>query len=62
MDILPRSQSEHIKLNIGNVLAVGALSVFWVGSAMWIADYVAHVNIPVVSQLGVGMKYFLRTP
>lgn len=62
MALVPSSQAEHIKLNAGNVLAIGLLALLFNGSAMWISDYLSHVDIPVVSQLAVGAKYFLRTP
>jgi hypothetical protein len=62
MALVPASQAEHIKLNTGNVFAIGFLSLLWVGGAMWVSDYLAHVDVPVISQLAVGAKYFLRTP
>lgn len=62
MALVPASQSEHIKINLGNIFAIGVLSLFWVGGAMWTADYLSTIDIPVVSQLAVGAKYFLRTP
>lgn len=61
-NIIPSSQSEHIKINLGNVFAIGLLSLFWVGGTMWVADYLSTTDIPVFSQLAVGAKYFLRTP
>lgn len=60
MALIPASQADHIKINAGNVFAIGALSVLWVGSAHWISNFLARTDIPVVSQLAVGAQYFLH--
>lgn len=52
----------HIPLNAGNVFAVTILAVIGIGVTEWVADWLSKTNIPVLSQLGIGAKYFLRTP
>lgn len=53
-------QARHIEINLGNVLAIGALSILFVGGASWISEYVARKTIPLVSQLGVGVQNYLH--
>ena len=55
-------QRTHIELNAGNVFAIMILGVIGTGAAMWTFDYLSHKNIPVLSHLAVGGKYWLRTP
>ena len=57
---IPRGQQEHIKINAGNVLAVGILSVLWVGATGWVSSWLARTEIPVLSQLAVGAQYYLK--
>lgn len=58
--VIPGSQAEHIKINLGNVLTIGLLSVLWVGAAGWTSNILARTNIPVVSHLAVGAQYYLK--
>ena len=58
--IIPGSQAEHIKINLGNVLTIGLLSVLWVGAAGWTSNILARTEIPVLSQLDVGAQYYLK--
>ncbi|MEM0142904.1 MAG: hypothetical protein QXL94_02985 [Candidatus Parvarchaeum sp.] len=60
--MIPESQKSHIQLNAGNVFAIMLLSVVGTGAAMWTFDYLSHTNIPILSQLAIGGKYWLRTP
>lgn len=55
-----RSQAEHIKINVGNVLTVGILSVLWVGGTGWISAYLAKTEVPVLSQLAIGAQHYLK--
>ena len=59
---VPESQREHIALNAGNVFSIMVLSVIGTGAAMWTFDWLSHHNIPILSHLAVGGKYWLRTP
>jgi hypothetical protein len=59
-EFIPRTQSEHIKINLGNVLTIGLLSVLWVGAAGWTSNILARTELPVVSQLAVGAQYYLK--
>ncbi len=60
MALIPGSQAEHIKINLGNVLTIGILSVLWVGATGWISNLLAHTEVPVVSQLAIGAQYYLK--
>lgn len=53
-------QAKHIELNLGNVLAIGALSLLWYGFATWTTNYLARTEVPVVSQLAVGGQAYLH--
>lgn len=55
-----RVQASHIELNAGNVLAVGVLSLLWWGFATWTSNYLARLDIPVVSPLALGAQNFLH--
>lgn len=55
-----RSQARHIELNVGNVLAIGALSLLWYGAAAWTSNWLAGMTVPVLSQLGVGAQVYLH--
>ena len=57
---IPSTQAEHIKINLGNVLTIGLLSVLWVGAAGWTSNILARTDIPVLSHLGVGAQYYLK--
>ncbi len=51
---------EHVKLNVGNVILIGLVSVVFVGATGAVAEYVATSwNVPVVSQLARGYRQFL---
>ncbi len=54
------NQAEHIQLTVGNVFAIGFLSVLFVGAAQWTTAWMAHSNIPGIAHLGVGGQYFLH--
>lgn len=60
MSIIPSGQAHHIELNLGNVFAIGFLSILWVGFAHWTTNVLARTQIPVVSQLAVGGQMFLN--
>lgn len=53
-------QAQHIELNAGNVLAIGFLSLLWWGFATYSSNYLARLNIPVLSPLAVGAQTFLH--
>lgn len=53
-------QAKHIELNLGNVLAIGALSLLWYGFATWTTAYFAKTEIPVISQLAIGGQAYLH--
>ena len=55
-----RYQAHHIELNLGNVFAIGALSLLWWGVATWTSNVLARTNVPVVSQLAIGAQNFLH--
>lgn len=55
-----RAQSKHIELNLGNIFAIGALSLLWYGFATWTSNYLARTEIPVVSQLAIGAQTYLH--
>jgi hypothetical protein len=60
MPLVPRGQAEHIKLNAGNVLAIGLLSVLWVGFADWSTAWLARTDIPFLAQLSAGGQAYLH--
>ena len=53
-------QARHIEINLGNVLAIGALSLLWVGAASWLSNYLARQTWPGVSQLAIGAQNYLH--
>jgi hypothetical protein len=53
-------QSQHIELNAGNVLAIGVLSLLWWGFATYTSNYLARLDVPVVSPLAIGAQNFLH--
>lgn len=53
-------QARHIELNLGNVFAIGLLSLLWYGAAAWTSNYLARTTIPGVSQLAIGANTFLH--
>lgn len=53
-------QARHIELNLGNVLAIGALSLLWYGVAAWSSNWLARTTIPVLSQLALGAQTYLH--
>lgn len=55
-----RSQARHIELNLGNVFAIGFLSLLWYGAACWGSNWAARTTIPVISQLGIGAQTYLH--
>lgn len=56
----PSHQATHIELNLGNVLAIGVLSLLWYGGANWISNWAARGDIPVISQLGIAAQNYLH--
>ena len=56
----PERQARHIEINLGNVLAIGALSLLWYAVATWSTNYLARTTIPVVSQLAIGGQTLLH--
>ena len=60
LDISARSQARHIELNLGNVFAIGALSLLWFGFATWTSNYLARTEVPVLSQLAIGAQSYLH--
>lgn len=59
-ELSPSYQAKHIELNLGNIFAIGALSLLWVGFAAWTSNYFARTEIPVVSQLAIGAQTYLH--
>ena len=57
---LPSGQAKHIELNMGNVFAIGFLSLLFYGAATWTSNYLARKNIPVVSQISIGAQNYLH--
>lgn len=55
-----RHQASHIELNLGNVLAIGVLSLLWYGVATWTSNWLARTTWPVVSQLAIGAQSYLH--
>jgi hypothetical protein len=55
-------QAKHIELNVGNIMAVGILSLLWWGVANWSSSLLARTTWPVVSQLAVGAQNYLHAP
>lgn len=55
-----RHQAKHIELNLGNIFAIGALSLLWYGFATWTSNYLARTEIPGVSQLAIGAQTYLH--
>jgi len=53
-------QAHHIELNLGNVFAVGFLSLLFYGAATWGSNYFARKNVPIVSYLSVGAQNYLH--
>jgi hypothetical protein len=60
-DFSARAQARHIELNLGNIFAIGALSLLWWGFATWTSNYLARTEIPGVSQLAIGAQSYLHT-
>lgn len=56
----PSYQARHIELNLGNVFAIGALSLLWWGFATWTSNYLARTEVPVISQLAIGAQSYLH--
>jgi hypothetical protein len=55
-----RHQATHIELNLGNIFAIGLLSLLWYGVAAWSTNYLARTDIPGISQLAIGGQSFLH--
>lgn len=55
-----RMAARHIELNLGNVLAIGFLSLLFYGTTDWVTAYLAQKDIPVVSQISVGAQLYLH--
>jgi hypothetical protein len=59
--LLPSGQTDHIQLNVGNVLYVTLLAVLGVGFTGWVSSVLAQTEIPVVSHLAIGAQYYLKS-
>lgn len=55
-----KAQANHIELNAGNVLAIGALSLLWWGFATYTSNWLARYDVPVISPLAIGAQNFLH--
>jgi len=55
-----RHQSSHIELNLGNIFAIGALSLLWYGVAAWTSNWLAQMTVPGVSQMAIGAQTYLH--
>jgi hypothetical protein len=55
-----RYQAQHIELNAGNVMAIGVLSLLWWGFATYTSNYLARMDVPVLSPLAIGAQNFLH--
>jgi hypothetical protein len=53
-------ESRHIELNLGNVFAIGLLSILFNGAAAWTSNWLARTDIPVLAPMGVGMQVYLH--
>lgn len=55
-----RYQARHIELNAGNVLSIVLLSEIGHIFFRWTSNWAARTEIPVVSQLGIGIQNALN--
>lgn len=55
-----RRQANHIELNLGNIFAIGLLSLLWYGAATWTSNYLARTDIPGLSQMAIGAQTYLH--
>ena len=53
-------QARHIELNLGNIFAIGLLSLLFQGAAAWSSNWLARTEIPVASQLAIGAQTYLH--
>jgi hypothetical protein len=53
--------ARHIELNLGNVMAIGFLSLLFYGTTDWVTAYLARKDIPVLSQVSVGAQLYLHS-
>lgn len=54
------AQASHIELNLGNIFAIGLLSLLWWGGATWTTSYLARKDIPVLSPIALAGQNFLH--
>lgn len=54
------ASARHMELNLGNVFAVGFLSLLFFGFTDWTTAYLARKEIPVLSQVSVGAQLYLH--
>lgn len=60
MDVITPSSARHIKINLGNIMTIGVLSLLWTGLASWGSMALAKQDWPVVSPLAVGAQNYLH--
>ena len=60
MDLITPHDARHIQINVGNVLAIGVLSLLWWGTATWGSYLIAKQDWPVLSPLAVGAQNYLH--
>jgi hypothetical protein len=60
MDLVTAHDSRHIQINLGNVFAIGVLSLLWWGGATWGSYLLAKQDWPVISPLAVGAQNYLH--
>lgn len=52
--------ARHIELNLGNIFAIGLLSLLFYGAADWTSSYLARKEVPILSQAAVGAQVYLH--
>lgn len=55
-----QAAARHIELNLGNVFAIGFLSLLFYGTTDWVTAYLSRKEVPVISQLSVGAQLYLH--
>ena len=60
MALVTPSEARHIKINPGNILTIGVLSLLWWGVATWTSNVVARMDIPVLTPIAVGAQSYLH--
>jgi hypothetical protein len=52
---------EHVKLNVGNVVLIGGISLLTGAAVMGITHVLAHRNVPALSPAARGVQDFVGT-